>query len=601
MTTLLASIPKERLAREVRHYLYRHDYPLFAREQLKIRTKEGGEEIPLDIRQRPGQVRWWHSTKKQLEEEHFARQIWFKGRQVGGTTEASGLVHWKAVLNKNINALIIAHDKDTAREVLVMHQTFHRHLDPSIRPMIRHDTTEGMVFDNPDSKDGMSNDGLNSRIFIGTAKNIHSGIGRTIHAGHLSEVARYEKPEELQSAIFDAVPMKYNSLLIMESAAFYNPMTSWFKTMCDDVRKERRYTPWRFTFVGAQDDPDCTLPLLEGETLDYSKEERELLKLDGVTPEFIKWRRYKVAEFAENGGIERFQQSYPVTYEEAWIIPGTNLLTSHTLKALKAQVCEPIFQGAIHAFDPTSGGWFSAEAEGPLKVWEWPHPGEAYDTAWDVSAGVGQTYTVGTVLRRRDKCQVAEWRDNMINPGSPLVNIAKWLGLAYNTSQVAIESNPGNPGFYTNSELGKVYPNLFIWKNYSKIASKILTKDTGWDTTPNSKVFLISTMLDWLAAGKTTIRSETLWKELTTFRKYSDRHYEAIPGEMDDCVMSYAICLRASIDETFEGWDGPPIEAQKKEAPKDPAFYDRNWEQCVRRNTPQDGFERAIVEQEAWE
>jgi hypothetical protein len=599
--TLLASIPKARLVREARHYLYRHDWPLFAREQLKIRTKEGGEVIPLDIRNRPGQQRWYEATKRQLDDEGFARQIWFKGRQCGGSTLASGLVHAKCVLNKNTNALIIAHDKDTAREVFVMHQTFHQHLDPSIRPMVKHDTIEGLVYDNPDSKDALTNPGLNSRTFIATAKNIHSGVGRTLHAGHLSEVARYEKPEELQSAIFDAVPMKYQTLLILESAAFYNPMTSWFKTMCDDVRKERRYTPWRFTFVGAQHDPDCTLPLRDGEKLDYSKEERELLKLDGVTPEFIKWRRYKVAEFAENGGLERFQQSYPVSYEEAWIIPGTNLLTSQTLKTLKEQVRPPIFQGTIHAFDPGNGGWFSTEAEGPLKVWEWPQPGEAYDQAWDVCAGVGQTYTVGTVLRRRGKVQVASWRDNTINPGAPLVQVAKWLGLAYNTAQVAIESNPGNPGFYTNAELGKVYPNLFIWKNYSKIASKILTKDTGWDTTPNSKVFLISTMIDWLTGGKAEIRDEQLWKELTTFRKYSDRHYEAIPGELDDSVMSFAIALRASIDETVEGWDGPPVEVKTETILKDPAFYDRNWDQIVRKSSYADGFERALAEQEAWE
>lgn len=598
MSKGLKGIPKERLAKEVRHFLYRNDFALCAKEQLKIRVKDVGAVVPLDVSNRPAQQAYLASTMTQLKEEGFARQIWFKNRQQGGSTLAAALLFWRCVFNKNTNALVVAHDKTTAQELFVMIQTYYQNLSPDFRPMVKHDTLDGLVFDNPDATDRLTNPGLGCRLSIATARNIHSGAGRTIHAGVLSEAARYEKPEELQSAIFDAVPLKSNSIIIIESTAFYNPVTSWFKTMCEDVQKSKGYTPWRFTFKGWQADPDCKMMLRDDEVIDLTKDEFQIVRQFGLTPENIKWMRYKVAEY--KGDMDLFRCSYPLTFEEAWIIPGTNLLSSETLKGLRAQVRPPIFQGDVHAFNPAAGGWFSSEAEGPLKIWEWPEAGEQYDAGVDVCAGVGKTYTVVTILRRRDKCQVAEWRNNTITPGDPLVNVLKWLGLAYNTAQIAVESNPGNPGYYTNAELGKVYPNMFIWKNYSKVANKILTKDTGWDTTPNSKVFLVATMIDWLAGGKTTVRSETLWGELMTFRKYSDRHYEAIPGALDDCVLSYGIALRASIDETFEGWGMPAPEIKTVAPPLDPAYYDRNWDRVVRQNSSQDGFDRASEEMEAW-
>lgn len=577
-------VSRERLLREAKHYLYRTDFERFAREQLKISPKEG-QLVPFDIRNRPAQVKVHGSITTQLREDGFARHVLFKTRQQGGSTYPCGLNYAQCSLNKHTHGFVVAHDKETAETLFNKIKIFYNNVDPEFRPMVKHATKGEFVFDNPDAADQLIHPGLGSRIIIATARNIHAGTGHTLNFVHLSEVARYERPQDLQSAVFDTCPLGYGSIIIMESTGFFNPATdNWFKSFCDEIRSGKfSHNPWQFTFSGWNEDPTCVLPMRDGETLDYTETEADLAERFALTPAQIKWRRAKVGEF--QGNEDLFRQSYALTYEEGWLVAGESLFTPARFEAMAADLRDPMFQGDV-SDRAVTGSWFRADPDGPLSIWDWPDPREQYDIGVDPSMGIGQHYSVAQVLRRRDKAQVAMYRSNRIAPGTEgLVEVLDWLGRAYHLAQIAVEVNPGGGGHYTNTELAKRYPNLYIRKQDNKLAGLGRNPDLGWLTTPNSKARLVSMALDWIGSGRVTIRDRQTVNELRAFRRYSDKLYGALPGWDDDTVMALFIGLRASVDETVDLGTESPSATTSPLDDLDPAYYDRGWDDLQRRSS----------------
>ena len=139
--------------------------------------------MPLVLR--PFQTRLFEKIDRQLARTGMVRQVWLKSRQIGGSTLAQGLMFWRAAMNPYVNAIVVAHDVGIAQALFFMSRRFYDNLDPSLQPMVRYSTRTELTFDNPSDRDRGMSRGLNSKIIVATARNVHSGAGGTFNFCHL--------------------------------------------------------------------------------------------------------------------------------------------------------------------------------------------------------------------------------------------------------------------------------------------------------------------------------------------------------------------------------------------------------------------------------
>src|SRR3990167_7644991 len=158
---------------------YRNDFRTFAKEQLRLGSKE--------VEFCPCQIPLIESIEKQFKEKGFARCIWLKSRQVGSSTLAQCFVAWRTMLWPNINAIVIADEAERAKTLFDISKSFYEQMDEHIRPQGRYITKREIVFANPSHASRTADPGLRSRIVIDSAQKRNLAIGANWQIAHLSE------------------------------------------------------------------------------------------------------------------------------------------------------------------------------------------------------------------------------------------------------------------------------------------------------------------------------------------------------------------------------------------------------------------------------
>lgn len=498
------------------------------------------------------------------------RLVVLKARQVGMSTFSEALMSWSIMLNPNRNGLVVAHDKPTAETLFKMCKTYYDYMDEEIKPLKRYSTKQEFAFENPDDDARPTNPGLGSNLIITSANNVHSGIGRTLHAVHISEAARYVNAEGIVDGIFPALSKAPGTLCILESTARYSG--EWFRSFCE--RATRPDNEFEFIFVPWFLNPEYAIPLLPGEKMQFSLEERQLMKEHGLGPEQIKFFR---AELETMGNAALFKQSYPFTAEDAWITPGDQVFPWEKLELQKKRMNElggPIFIGDLINGKPMEN------PTGRLTIWEMPEKGKNYDIGVDVALGTSSDdntandgpddnpdWSVMCVLQRGTNRQVAEWRSRSVDV-MQLAEHAAQLGYFYQRAQIAVEVN--GIGVATNMHLSKMgYPNLYIWR-YRDEASARFSKKIGWETNYRTKKWLISFAVHEMLHDNVIIRSHELLDEMRNFVHLGNERYGGVGGSKDDRVMAFLIALTVSDDENFDKWYTRDQNGQQRAAQNDP-------------------------------
>jgi len=355
---------------------YRSTYRTFAAEQLRIPTKPPAPRMVPLCPFLPPQEMFIRSVEAQRREVGFIRQIWLKQRQQGGSTAALSILFHMAGINPYTHTFTATHDIETSEILFRTVRLFYETLHPAIRPHTRRSTVRQLVFEdeqNPES-------GLRSSMAVDTAKKINMAIGRRLSALHFSEVARYEmvsNREQVKYAIgaaLGAVPLSPGTCVIMESTAFVTG--AFFKDACE--RAKRGEGAWRFVFVPWFISPEYRVPLLPGERINPTKDERRLIKLFNLTPSQIKFRRFKIAEF--HGDEALFMQDFAATESEAWIVTGHSVFPPMDRRKLEAHLRNPARYCEI-----LPGKGIVDVEDGPLWIWSQPEPDGEYDIAVDVA------------------------------------------------------------------------------------------------------------------------------------------------------------------------------------------------------------------------
>lgn len=539
--------------------LYRQDFDLFARRELKIQTK--AQQLESFVL-RPFQQNLVEWMSHQRQRTGYVRQVWLKNRQIGTTTISAGWIFWRTALNPDTNSIVVAHEIPVAEDIFLKYKRFYENIGADIRPMKLYDTKQQLVFDNPSSRNRIRHPGLASRIVVATSKNIHLGAGGTFHNVHLSEAARYDNAGEVAASVFGTVSLVPGTTIIVESTA--QAIGHWFHELCEQARVPGSSSPFEFHFIGYDQDPQCWLPLEPDEVWESTPDERELVQEFRLTREVLKWRRMKLAEYL--GDIDLFNREFPLTYEEAWILKDVQVFPFEQLRSLRPQVAPPFRQGEIVA-----GPKFREMGAGPLWMWEEPRPGKQYCLAADPALGVvGGDNSAIQVLDQGTGSQVAEYICNV--DYAEFKDIVYWLGLYYNTALVAVEVNAGGGGLWINRELSKDYPNIYVDRRRDSISQKMRDK-TGWLTEKWSKEYAVtagkSRLYRYCSSAEKNdfplIRSTRLFKEMQTFVVTGgNQGYAAAPGtnSRDDAVMAWLIANVCVEDERVL-WMGPSDEPTK--------------------------------------
>jgi len=312
------SSPQEQ--RQKTFELLQNDLPTFAKHCLKIRNKQG-EIVPLIFNRAQ---RYAHRRlEEQLKTLGFVRAIFLKGRQQGMSTYIAARYFQRTLLRRGTTTFILSHEAKSTGALFDMVKRYHDHLPGGLSPGL--DTS---------NKNQLKFTGTEAEYTVGTAGNEDVGRSMTLKQLHMSEVAFYEHTDELETGLMNAVADMPGTEIVLESTA--NGLGNMFhersmKALAGVSLEQLVFIPWFWQQEYRLKPPEGFAP---GDSKDYG-DECQLMELYNLDLEQIYWRRMKIA--STKGGLWKFNQEYPCTPEEAFLMSGETFYDKATL--VTAQKC----------------------------------------------------------------------------------------------------------------------------------------------------------------------------------------------------------------------------------------------------------------------
>lgn len=253
-----------------------------------------------------------NKAQRHLAERLTGRDIILKARQLGFSTFVRALHETKA-MTETCRLATLAHDGDTTSMLRRMSRRYWDNLPDDIRPDRGIDNATTTIYTN-----------TGSEVIIKTAGSKAGGRGGTLSDVHGSEVAFWADASENIASIMQAVPIDGN--IILESTP--NGAVGWFYEEC--MKALSGDSVWTLHFYEWWWDDNYRLPLDKGETLTYSEDEQALVDKHGLSPDQIKWRRYKIKEIPH-----KFAQEYPEDVFNCFLASGNSFFgdTEHVFTA----------------------------------------------------------------------------------------------------------------------------------------------------------------------------------------------------------------------------------------------------------------------------
>ena len=504
--------------------------------------------------------------KKYHTDNGNIRVVIGKARQLGMSTFFTALLAHPVLFRENRNALLVTHDEDSSKSMLIKHKILYDGLPKVLRPQRGVDTTTLMSFPK-----------LGTQIMANHARNLNVGAGSTQHLVHLSEVARYPDASTVQSSLFPSISTAKSrvfgesSAIIMESTSFRGG--DWYKAFGEEARLGRNgfgflFVPWFKHELYYKTPPKGFTP---------TPEEQAWLKKyvdDGLSWGNLFWRRQKKSEYqlsqlrgtgVDNGGL--FEQEYPFSWEDSWVLPGgsSRVFTDSDIKSIyESKVGVPHW--------PTPKG-LVRDIGASLDIFSQPVDGRHYDVGIDPSGGRTEhsDYTAIEVVDRQTLEQIAEARHHFDPASIEFLEFVYWLGKIYNNAQLIIDVTGGWGQALTTFLAEKRYYNIYQRRRLDDSKERI-SATMGFVYTARSKRDLISQAVVFANRGEPKIHSEQLYKEISVFLQFGEDEYGAAPGYHDDLVNAWMLALLGASGERVS--NEKPLEMAKFKPPDvDKCFY----------------------------
>lgn len=480
-----------------------------------------------------------HEWRRIVSIEALGKRELIDLQTTAGTFIAEGLVshnstyvearfYWKASRLPGLQAYILTHEQAATDKIFGMARRYHDHCPQRYKPKTQAASAKEMVFS-----------ALDSSYQVGTAGSRGTGRSGTVQLFHGSELGYWPNAEEHFAGVIQSVPRAPGTEIILESTA--NGVGNMFHSLWQDAVNgvgdyKPIFVPWFWQKEYRSDSAG----------MKFDQTERELAKIYGLDDEQLAWRRAKIAELKMKGDVSRttFQQEYPSSWEESFLLSGRMAFDALKLQALAKECYKPKFRMAYRPKDKR----FTEHEEGELRVWQKPKPDTRYVIGSDVAEGLAHgDYSCADVLEKQTGRQVAQWHGHCA--ADMFGDILHALGVWYNQAYLGVERN--NHGLTTLTKLRDLYyPHLHAQRDLEDRGSgDAETKKLGWLTTPKSKPLIIDQLYTEVEQDDTGIVCAETVSEMMAFRVDDMGRFGGQPGCHDDRVMSRAIAgqmLRAS-------------------------------------------------------
>src|SRR5262252_540752 len=514
-----------------------------------------------------------------------------KARQPGIPTLACGYAAAYATLVPYANTLIISHRDDLSQK---LHRKVRAIIDgmaPTIHVRYGTERRGEVALDVARCQDG--DVPLQTTVTCATAGvgSADPGRGATHQFVHLSEFAQFPDATATLLGALQAVPLTPRSLVVIESTArgMANPFhTEW-------LRAESGESGFRPVFIGWPLIDEYRLPLPHDGDRELTPEELDVATRWSVaypgerpiTPEQLWWRRYVIATQCA-GMIDLFDQEYPLTAAEAFIVSGLPAFPRDVLTAQYDAMREPATRAFVGEMatgaDPPKPVPFR---NGCLRRYVEPVASHEYTLGADPSSGImGGDPAAAVVFDRTVGELVCVWQGHLAPVAFAVVLDA--LGRYYNEAILAPELNAGH-GFSVIEELKMHrYPKLYVWQRVDKVTHSV-TNFYGWSTSYRTRPLLIDALRHALAEQTILIRDPATLLELLNFQYLEVGGRAEGQGSHDDLAMATMIAYRVHIEYPIEATGLPPRAPRDLDVTKasDPVVYANNmtkdaWEQTDR-------------------
>ena len=492
----------------------RDDFPFYAEQALKIRTKSA-KIVPFKLNN--AQRILQDAIDESIAKTGMIRIIILKARQQGLSTYVTGYMYHRVSQASAKKAIVVTHKSDATNSLFNMTKRYHEHVPEILKPSTSYSSKKEIVFDL-----------LDSSFMVATAGSDTIARGETLTHAHLSEMAFWKESSarENLSGLLESVPDEDDTAIFIESTAngVTGPFYEMWRGAVDGVNG---YIP---VFIPWYLDPDYRAKDTPVDFIPTPDETTLALKYD-LSYDQHWWRRKKVHQ----KGLDLFHQEYPAEPEEAFLTTGRPVfdpvVLMDRLTSLKDE--GPKYRMALELDK------FEKHPVGELLVYREIDPGETYYIGADVAMGVrGGDFSVACVLDS-SKRQVAVLRAHL-HPDY-FSEVLFRLGTLYNTALIAVESN--NHGLLTVNLLYKhwFYPNDFTNVVEDKITD-VETPNLGFQTNAKTKPLIIDSLRASMRKGEVKLNDKTTINEMLTYVVKESGKMEAEDGCYDDCVMALAIC-----------------------------------------------------------
>lgn len=505
-------------------------------ERLFSIVNENAETVPFKLR----------FPQQKILDNLERRDIILKARQEGVSSLILALFTIDFIFVENVRCVVISHEKEATVKLL---EKVRFYLESAQK---NHPDVE--LFDlGYESKYLLTNKMKGSTFYIGTAGAKAFGRGDTIHNLHISELAHWENQKVVLTGLLQSVPL--NGRISIESTA--NGLGDYFFDLWKGSQNpaERAFKPH---FLAWFDDPKYSLPIVGGFT--PTEEEAELANTYQLNHEQLNWRRWKISELA--GDVDQFNQEYPATAEEAFIVSGHPIWPITLLQKILRRCEKPKKTGnLIGAYEV----YFEENEKGYITMWKEPVSGHSYAMGADVSEGIEVPANVPISERRDYSCAyvfdrntaefVACWHGHI--DGDQYGRELEKLGRYYNNAIIGVERNfQGLAPLIMLRDLN--YPRIYYRERIGTL-SDAQTPEMGWKTDRFTRPMMIDEFSKWLREDRFYIYDKELVGEMISFVRYPDGQGRAASNAFDDRVISAMITIqmyiRNPITET-----GNPIE-----------------------------------------
>lgn len=504
------------------------------------------------------------------------RRIIVKPRQCGGTIISGALIFQATIFNERMFTLMMAQNRDTTSELARRIKDAFYSLPWWLRPRRESEVQDThYVFQEPDEKKRLSDPGLGSTLIISNAaKEAGIAIGKTIRSAHFSETSRWPDSDAWTADIEPSMNAP-DTQAIMESTG-YGRRGIFYSMWLEAV--EGGDTDWKPLFIPVYRVRKYFLPVHPREQFTLTDKERDFRDKirdtgDGIgrytiRDGFFKWQRRKIKSYIKKArsseGLYQFQESYPDTWEVAFISSGLCAFPRACLDDQERLHCrDPIQIGEIEYAGvdavPRLTGMHPPRPEELLKkpehenrfwMWEEPDPlntATEYYISADIATGQGRDFSSCDVFRlgfgKEGWTQVANWHGK-IN-ASHFARVVAALGYWYYGAEVAVEYL--GPGVTTGDELKNQldYPNLYRWRVLDKISGQA-TLHVHWMTNYKTREDMIQRTYEALIDETIKIRNKHTIAEMRDFARYEGEGRAEGIDNNDDYVFSLMIGITAS-------------------------------------------------------